>query len=129
MGIGGPGEAWFVVGKNFDQNEVVLAQGDDHPALYADGLTAVELNWLVEAPTESFKCMAKVRYRQTEQPCTVSVEGNQVKVIFDEPQRAMTPRQSIVFYSGEICLGGGIISEISPNYFQLGRPLPEIAAV
>ena len=129
MGIGGPGEAWFVVGKNFDQNEVILAQGDDHPALYADGLTAVELNWLVEAPTESFKCMAKVRYRQTEQPCTVTIEGNQVKVIFDEPQRAMTPRQSIVFYSGEICLGGGIISEIGPNYFQLGRPLPEISAV
>ena len=129
MGIGGPGEAWFVVSKNFDQNEVVLAQGDDHPALYADGLTAVELNWLVEAPTESFKCMAKVRYRQTEQPCTVTVEGNQVKVIFDEPQRAMTPRQSIVFYSGEICLGGGIISEISPNYFELGRPLPKVAAI
>lgn len=129
MGIGGPGEAWFVVGKNFDQNEVILAQGDDHPSLYADGLTAVELNWLTDIPANEFKCMAKVRYRQTEEPCTVSVSEGQVKVIFDRPQRAMTPRQSIVFYQENLCLGGGIISEISPNYFQLGRELPKTAVV
>lgn len=123
MGIGGPGAAWFVVAKNFDRNEVVLAQGDDHPALYADGLTAVELNWLSDVP-ETFKCSAKVRYRQTEQPCTVTREGNTVKVIFDRPQRAMTPRQSVVFYIGEKCVGGGIISEIAPTYHELGLPLP-----
>lgn len=129
MGIGGPGEAWFVVGKNFDKNEVILAQGDDHPALYADGLTAVELNWLSEAPVGTFKCQAKIRYRQEERPCTVTVEEGRVKVVFDEPQRAMTPRQSIVFYEGELCLGGGIISEIAPNYFELGLGLPKVAAV
>jgi tRNA-specific 2-thiouridylase len=129
MGIGGPGEAWFVVAKNFDKNEVVLAQGQDHPALYADGLTAVELNWLTEAPQGTFKCKAKVRYRQVEQPCTVTVEGNTLKVVFDEPQRAMTPRQSVVFYDGENCLGGGIINEISPNYHELGLGLPKILSI
>lgn len=129
MGIGGPGAAWFVVAKNFEKNEVVLAQGDDHPALYADGLTAVELNWHTNAPQGTFKCKAKVRYRQTEQPCTVTVEGESVKVIFDEPQRAMTPRQSVVFYDGELCIGGGIIQEISPNYHQLGRGLPVLPKV
>lgn len=126
MGIGGPGEAWFVVAKNFDQNEVVLAQGQDHPALYADGLTAVELNWLKSAPEGTFKCKAKVRYRQPEQPCTVTVEGNLVKVVFDEPQRAMTPRQSVVFYDGEECLGGGIINEVSPSYHALKKEIPDL---
>src|SRR5690606_17929581 len=59
LGIGGPGEAWFVVAKNLDKNEVVLAQGQDHPALYADGLTAVELNWLIEPPQGEFRAKAK----------------------------------------------------------------------
>lgn len=124
MGIGGPGDAWFVVGKNIDKNEVIVAQGQDHPALYADGLDAVDLNWFVTPKSQSFRCNAKIRYRQPEQPCTVFVQDHQVKVIFDDPQRAMTPRQSVVFYQDDVCLGGGIISEISPNYFELGKPLP-----
>ena len=129
MGIGGPGEAWFVVGKNNSRNEVVLAQGQDHAALYAEGLTAIELNWLGEAPQGTFRAAAKVRYRQTEEPCTVTVEGERVKVIFDRPQRSMTPRQSVVFYQDNICLGGGIIDEVAPNFHLLGRPLPEIFSV
>ncbi len=124
MGIGGPGEAWFVVAKNFHKNEVVLAQGQDHPGLYADELKATDLNWLGKTPEGTFKCKAKVRYRQSEQPCTVVLEGDLARVIFDEPQRAMTPRQSVVFYDGELCLGGGIIQEIGPNYHELGRGLP-----
>ena len=129
MGIGGPGEAWFVVGKNFSQNEVILAQGDDHPALYADGLTAVELNWLTDIAPGPFKCKAKVRYRQTEQDCTVTIEEGRAKVLFDRPQRAMTPRQSVVFYQDNLCLGGGIIAEVAPNYHELNRPLPEVSAI
>jgi tRNA-uridine 2-sulfurtransferase len=129
MGIGGPGEAWFVVAKNFEKNEVILAQGQDHPALYADGLEAVELNWLKTSPTDTFRCKAKVRYRQPEEPCTVSIQGSVVRVVFDRPQRAMTPRQSIVFYDGEDCIGGGIISDISPSYHLLGRGLPEVLSV
>lgn len=128
MGIGGAGEAWFVVAKNHQKNEVILAQGEDHPALYADGLTAVELNWLTNLPGDQFKCMAKVRYRQPEQPCTVSIEEGKAKVIFDSPQRAMTPRQSVVFYLGDLCLGGGIIAEVAPSYFYLGKDLPEISS-
>jgi len=129
MGIGGPGDAWFVVGKNLDKNEVVLAQGQDHGALYADGLKASELNWLKDVPQESFRCKAKVRYRQPDEPCTVTFKGQFVEVIFDRPQRAMTPRQSIVFYNGDQCLGGGIISEISSTYHELGKDLPKIVSV
>lgn len=126
MGIGGPGAAWFVVKKNYSANEVILAQGDDHPALYADGLVAVELNWLGDKKEGSFRCKAKVRYRQPEQDCTVIVNGDCATVLFDVPQRAMTPRQSVVFYEGDYCLGGGIIQEVSPDYHALSRPLPKI---
>jgi tRNA-specific 2-thiouridylase len=129
MGIGGPGEPWFVVAKNHERNEVVLAQGQDHPALYADGLTAVELNWLRGPPTGTFRCKAKVRYRQPEQPCKVTVEGATVSVVFDSPQRAMTPRQSIVFYDGDDCIGGGVIGTVYPDYFTLGKVLPEVLTV
>lgn len=123
LGIGGPGEAWFVVAKNFQKNEVILAQGQDHPGLYSDGLTAIELNWLTDMPV-TFRCTAKVRYRQQEQKCTVTKDNNQLRVVFDEPQRAMTPRQSVVFYLNEKCVGGGIISEIAPTYFELGKGIP-----
>ena len=126
MGIGGPGEAWFVVAKNHQKNEVILAQGQDHPALYADGLWAVELNWLVPPPEGTFRCKAKVRYRQEERECTVTVLGDRIKVVFDRAERALTPRQSVVFYQGEICLGGGIISEVGPNYHEQGRELPDV---
>jgi tRNA-specific 2-thiouridylase len=129
MGIGGPGEAWFVVAKKHTENEVILAQGDDHPGLYADGLTATELNWLTEMPHSEFRAKAKVRYRQNEQDCTVTVFEGKARVAFDHPQRAMTPRQSIVFYQDEVCLGGGIIEEISPTYFEMGKGLPEILSI
>lgn len=129
MGIGGPGEAWFVVAKNFEKNEVILAQGQDHPALYADGLTAVELNWLQDMKDGTYNCKAKVRYRQPEEPCTLIIENGKARVHFARPQRAMTPRQSVVFYDGEFCLGGGIIDEVAPNYYVLGKGLPEVFAV
>ena len=128
LGIGGPGEAWFVVDKNYEKNEVVLAQGEDHPALYSDGLTASEMNWFAR-PTESeFKAKAKVRYRQTEQPCTVKVlENGDIDIVFDAPQRAITHRQSVVLYQGELCIGGGIINVVKPNYHTLKKDLPSNA--
>ncbi len=111
MGIGGPGEAWFVTGKDKENRKLIVAQGEDHPALLASSLTATELSWVGKAPTLSLKCKAKIRYRQTEQPCTISLEGEKLIVNFDEPQRAITPRQSVVFYEENICLGGAIIEE------------------
>ncbi len=129
MGIGGPGEAWFVVGKNLDKNEVILAQGQDHRALYADGLRASDLNWLKAPSQETFRCEARVRYRQPVEPCTVVIKGESVEVFFDRPQRAMTQRQSVVFYEGDHCLGGGMISEVFPNYHELNKDLPQVIPV
>lgn len=128
LGVGGPGEAWFVVDKNYETNEVILAQGQDHPALYSDGLIAGAMNWYMENMPQEFKARAKVRYRQVEQPCTVKILADGlIEVIFDEPQRAITHRQSVVLYQGELCIGGGIIEEVKPNYHLLKKDLPSNA--
>ncbi len=111
LGIGGPGEAWFVVGKDIPRNVVIIEQGEDHPALYRSELIATELSWVSGvAPMFPFACSAKVRYRQPEQPCIIeSIDQDSVKVRFLNPQRAVTPRQSIVFYQDDLCLGGAVI--------------------
>ena len=108
--IGGPGEAWFVLRKDLARNVVVVAQGSDHPDLYTTTLTASEASWIGPIPTAPFQCTAKVRYRAEDAPCTIeSVDGDVIAVTFDKPERAVTPRQSVVFYDGERCLGGAVI--------------------
>lgn len=127
LGIGGAGEAWFVIGKDIERNVVVLGQGDRHPALYCDELTATELSWVsVKGPPSlPFACRAKVRYRQPDQECVLTkIEGDKVFVTFAIPQRAVTIRQSIVFYDNEVCLGGGMIHTPGLSYHTRGLSLP-----
>lgn len=110
LGIGGPGEAWFVVDKDVERNVVVIEQGSDHPSLYSPGLLAKESNFI--PPSFPFRCKAKIRYRQEDQDCVIeSIEHNVLRVRFDQPQRAITPRQSIVFYQEDVCLGGALIEK------------------
>lgn len=119
LGIGGAGEAWFVVGKDPNRGVVYVEQGADHPALYCDELIAIDLSWVGEEPPLPFSCQSKIRYRQCDQACTIhSIENGQAHVTFSSPQRAVTPGQSIVFYEGSICLGGGIIQQPGPSYFH-----------
>lgn len=132
MGIGGAGEPWFVVGKDIPRNVVKLAQGTRHPALYCDNLTATELSWVSgrEVPSMPFTCKAKIRYRQPDQSCVIKkIENGRAYVSFSVPQRAVTIRQSIVFYEGDICLGGGIIEAPGPSYHEQRRALPSIIGV
>jgi tRNA-uridine 2-sulfurtransferase len=113
--IGGRTDAsedpWYVAGKDLERNVLLVAQGHDHPSLFGLGLTASQLTWVAgAAPAERFRCTAKVRYRQPDQGCEVRVLANgRCEVEFDEPQRAVTPGQYVVFYRGEECLGGGVI--------------------
>ncbi|MBK22830.1 MAG: tRNA 2-thiouridine(34) synthase MnmA [Halobacteriovorax sp.] len=132
LGLGGPGEPWYVVAKDIENNKVIVERGEFHPAMYCDELTATELSFVsgefnLELP---FKCKAKVRYRQQDQDCQiVSFDGDELKVIFDDPQRAVTPRQSIVFYTEmdgqSVCLGGALIKAPGPSYFDRGIELPK----
>ena len=124
IGIGGVKDRdeapWFVLHKDLDNNRLIVGQGHDHPMLQSTELTAYKLDWVVDAPTQLFtaqgyRCTAKTRYRQPDQACTVFAldeTGDTIKVVFDEPQRAVTPGQSCVFYRDDICLGGGVIQTI-----------------
>ena len=125
IGIGGvknrPEEPWFVLYKDLTTNQLIVGQGHEHPMLQSTELTAYKLDWVVDAPAEifseqGFRCTAKTRYRQPDQACTVFAlddKAAQVRVVFDEPQRAVTGGQSCVFYVDEVCLGGGVINSIN----------------
>jgi tRNA-specific 2-thiouridylase len=125
MGIGGAGDAWFVVGKDMNRGVVHVAQGTDHPALYCDELVATELTWVGDSPpTFPFSCNSKIRYRQADESCVIErIQDGKAYVTFPRPQRAVTPGQSIVFYNETTCLGGGVIQEKGPSYYELKRPL------
>ncbi len=115
LGIGGQQHAaeepWYVIAKNLKENELIVAQGHHHPMLFRNELCAKDCHWVAETiPHKPFSCMAKSRYRQPDQACDVTpMEDGAVSVHFTEPQRAITPGQSVVFYENDICLGGGII--------------------
>lgn len=121
IGIGGvanrPEEPWFVLHKDLTNNRLIVGQGHDHAMLQSTELTAYKLDWGIAPPVQifdkqGFRCTAKTRYRQSDQDCTVFAldeTGNKVKVVFDDAQRAVTQGQSVVFYDGDICLGGGVI--------------------
>lgn len=117
LGIGGLKNAdetpWYVVDKDIAHNELIVAQGHDHPALFSGGLIAGQLHWVDRQPlTTSLRCTVKTRYRQQDIPCQINpINEQQIEVIFDEPVAAVTPGQSAVFYLNEVCLGGGIIEE------------------
>ncbi|WP_085216248.1 tRNA 2-thiouridine(34) synthase MnmA [Methylomagnum ishizawai] len=115
FGVGGikgaDPEAWYVLRKDLERNVLVVGQGHDHPWLFTDTLEAGTLDWCDNQPLrEPVRCAAKTRYRQPDQPCRIEpVDGGRCRVVFDAPQRAVTPGQSVVFYRGEECLGGGVI--------------------
>ncbi len=117
LGIGGSGtgEPWFVADKNLAANQLYVVQGETHPSLYSSGLTATGLNWISPAvPNEPLRCTAKFRYRQPDQEVTLTLraDGTTVDVAFAQPQKAITPGQAVVFYDGEVCLGGATIDQV-----------------
>jgi len=108
---GGSGEPWDVIDKDLAHNILIVAQGVDHPALFKRGLRASRLHWISgQAPALPFACAARIRHQQPVQDCTlVNIKDQEAVVEFAQPQRAITAGQSVVFYSGDECLGGGII--------------------
>ena len=101
------GEPMFVIRIDAEKNEVVLGrQGTE----FSDTLYAINPNFIpfdsLDAP---LRAEAKVRYSAKPAPCTISQEGDRIKVAFDEPQRAITPGQAVVIYDGDLVIGGATI--------------------
>ena len=108
LNIGG-GTPYYVVEKREKTKELVVTS-NYHPSLYKDELAVEQINLLVDSLSKNFKCEARIRYRQPLQSCTVVFLSQKKAVVrFDKPQRAITSGQSIVFYNGEVMLGGGVI--------------------
>jgi len=116
LGLGGrrghEDAPWYVAAKDLPRNVLVVVQGHDHPLLLSGGLSTEPVAWIAgQPPGARFFCGVRVRYRQHDVPCEVTLRpGGGADVAFAAPQRAVTPGQYAVFYDGERCLGGGVIS-------------------
>ena len=112
IGGSGDGRRWFVIEKDLENNRLLVSQGEDSPRLYTRYILASQLTWIApEPPCEEgvpFRCTARFRYRQPDQQVTVTRVGEQMVIESDQLQRAITPGQSVVLYTGDVCLGGGI---------------------
>lgn len=105
--IGG-GQPYYVVEKRPEKNELIVSS-NYHPALFSQELTASQMNWFCDMRFP-FRCKSRIRYRQPLQACVIQASTvDRIRVKFDNPQRAVTPGQSIVFYDAEEMIGGGII--------------------
>jgi tRNA-specific 2-thiouridylase len=121
LGIGGrrgaEGEPWYVIGKEVANNVLYVAQGNANHWLQSRHLAASAPTWVAgTAPAPAFRCTAMTRYRQVPQACSIELDGDVCIVQFDEPQRAVTAGQSVVFYDGDECLGGGVIERSDAPY-------------
>lgn len=117
LGIGGCGDgrSWFVIGKDMEKNRLLVAQGEDHPMLYSTRSIGGGITWVGDAPIqdgETMRCTAKYRYRQADQPVEVTLQGDKLLLRSLILQRAVTPGQSAVLYSGERCLGGAVVEAV-----------------
>lgn len=114
LGIGGvagqPENRWYVTGKDMERNRLIVSCGEGEELLSA-GCYVCGVNVIGAPVSGTLDCTAKFRYRQPEQECTAEFRGDRAEVRFRVRQRAVTPGQYAVFYSGDRCLGGGVIEE------------------
>ncbi len=117
LGIGGLkhySEApWYVLAKQLKTNTLIVTQDKHHPDLNRQQLFTQDIDWINTPPSKfPYHCTAKVRYRQSQSPCTIQLtKDNHYLVNFEQPQWAITPGQSVVFYQQQQCLGGGMITD------------------
>src|SRR3990167_9061693 len=107
--LGGHSEPLYVAETNKEKNTIIVAEGASDPVLYKKEIFISGANLPDDIPE---KISTRIRYRQTLQACSIlKIENSKLKIVFDSSQRAVAPGQSVVFYSGERLLGGGIIEK------------------
>ena len=117
LGVGGVASGreapWYVAAKDAERNRLILVQDSHHPRLMSGGLSGLPPHWIAgHAPDLPLRCQSRLRHRQPLQACEVlNADGLGCQVRFLEPQRAVTPGQSIVFYRDGECLGGAVIDQ------------------
>ncbi len=117
IGIGGQkgseNSPWYVASKNIETNTLTVVQGNTHPLLFSTELITRNKFLINHNIDEEFNGTAKVRYRQKDQECNIKISEDKITVNFNNPQRAITPGQSVVIYKDDECLGGGEIDLIN----------------
>ena len=129
LGIGGSGDAWFVVGKNYDRNILYICQGDQNDWLMSTGALITDVNWIPSIkPQEAIKCNTKFRYRQKDQDIEIErLDDTSVLVKYPQTIASVTEGQEAVFYDGDKCIGGGVIEEVFKDGKNLNQLIMETA--
>jgi len=115
LNIGGFEKPLFVIGTDTKKNIIYTGMSEDHPGLYRKGLfiPLADEHWVRDdlkmKSGESKKFLARIRYRQTLEGCTLHQKENGLYIIFDKPQRGVTPGQFAAWYEGEELVGSGVI--------------------
>lgn len=113
LGLGGAGEAWFVIGKDPKRNVLLVGRGENQEYLYSNRAIVYKINWIGPEIGGEFNCTAKFRYRGVDHKVTIrKLDEDKFEVIYLAKAKAVTPGQAAVFYDGERLLGGGTIDEV-----------------
>ena len=117
LGLGGfkdlKSKGFFVCKKDVENNILYVATGSEDEHLFSDEAIITDLNFFNERMKDNDHIYVKFRYRQDDKGAKViNIDENSLKLVFDEPYKAVTPGQACVFYDGEVCLGGGIIDKV-----------------
>src|SRR5258705_4779449 len=120
IGIAGP-QPLYVINIDAARNRIVVGEQDD---LLSTEFTAAGVNWVAfDQPGDSVRAEVRVRYRHKPAEATITpIENNRVRVVFDEPQRAITPGQATVFYRGDEVVGGGWIVKAARETVEKRKP-------
>lgn len=117
LGIGGRKESLFILATDTEQNVIYVGEGDSHPGLWRPALHIApgEIHWVNPAralsPGQSARFSVRIRYRQPLQDATFFVREQGAYILFDQPQRGVTPGQFAAWYDGDELVGSGVISE------------------